>query len=180
MPDLKGRLLAKISRSEAGCWIWTGAQNSNGYGVIRVNGKLFAAHRASYLAFNGPLLSNLFVCHACDTPLCVNPKHLWLGTAADNAADCIAKGRRFRPSGPYVRAEYKPRKAYRKPIPLSLMPYRTLSRLMDEAARKRHCVQPINDRIAHRLVHYWDGRCPIEIKLLRAIEQIAWANVRLF
>jgi hypothetical protein len=46
---------------------------------------------------NGPISSGLLVCHRCDTPACVNPEHLFLGTHADNTGDMMAKGRGRRP-----------------------------------------------------------------------------------
>lgn len=75
------------------CWEWTGNKNMLGYGMIWYDGKNIRAHRVSYLIFNGDLSDNLFVCHKCDNPSCVNPSHLFLGTSKDNMRDMIKKGR---------------------------------------------------------------------------------------
>ncbi len=81
---------------EAGCWIWSYSE-SNGkylkYGRQSFNGRVYHAHRLSYLLFRGPIPQGMRVCHSCDTPLCINPDHLWLGSDYQNCADKIAKGR---------------------------------------------------------------------------------------
>jgi HNH endonuclease len=79
---------------ETPCWIWQGAPDtSDGYGHIRWNGTDYLAHRASWIFHVAPISDDLHVLHHCDTPLCVNPDHLWRGTDADNVDDMWAKGR---------------------------------------------------------------------------------------
>jgi len=74
------------------------------------------AHRLSWELANGPIPDGLFVLHRCDTPRCVRPEHLFLGTKADNTADMMAKGRQVLPP---VREEcrnwhaYTPENTYR-------------------------------------------------------------------
>ena len=82
-----------------GCWLWTGSLASNGYGRASIWNHRWLAHRCSYDAFIGPIQGDLFVCHRCDTPACVNPQHLFLGVAQDNSADMVSKGRVSRPKG---------------------------------------------------------------------------------
>jgi hypothetical protein len=91
---------------ESGCWIWMGpikdkARGDMAYGIFRAYFKKpqIRAHRFSYEFFNGKIINNLHVCHKCDIPLCVNPKHLFLGTHQDNIADRDRKGRQAIPRG---------------------------------------------------------------------------------
>ena len=81
-----------------GCWLWTAAVSAGGYGAAYNNGKYQSAHRMSWELENGEIPAGVFVCHKCDTPSCVNPDHLFLGTPKENTQDMIKKGRRVAPS----------------------------------------------------------------------------------
>lgn len=77
-----------------GCWIWRERwRRKGGYGIFVMGKKRRIASRVSYELFNGPLTNGLCVCHTCDNPPCVNPKHLWLGTNDENMIDMTQKGR---------------------------------------------------------------------------------------
>jgi len=81
-----------------GCWLWTASLSGGGYGSFRVGEKKLYAHRVAYDLYKGPIpegdgYHGTCVCHTCDTPECVNPEHLFLGTHTDNMRDRSAKGR---------------------------------------------------------------------------------------
>lgn len=85
-----------IPEPMSGCWLWIGAVDRKGYGQMnRENIGHKIAHRFSWEYYIGPIPDGLFVCHKCDIPSCVNPDHLFLGTAKQNTEDSIRKGRMF-------------------------------------------------------------------------------------
>lgn len=75
---------------DTGCWIWFGVRNKDGYGVA--NAKELA-HQWSYRTFIGPIPRGGVVMHSCDTPACVCPEHLSVGTQGENNKDAGRKGR---------------------------------------------------------------------------------------
>lgn len=83
--------VAKIGDNE--CWGWTGSKIKKGYGNFWLNRRIVKVHRFSYELHKGKIPDGLVVCHTCDNPPCVNPKHLWVGTVKDNAQDMIIKKR---------------------------------------------------------------------------------------
>jgi hypothetical protein len=79
------------------CTIWTASLNANGYGQLNIGGRPVPAHRVSWFLAHGAWPSN-FLLHKCDNRRCVRIDHLCEGTAADNSADMVRKGRSLRGS----------------------------------------------------------------------------------
>lgn len=78
------------------CELWTGGHN-RGYGIFAISHReSVRASRFIYALRVGELRDDQLVLHKCDNPSCVNVDHLFLGSAADNAADRNAKGRTAR------------------------------------------------------------------------------------
>lgn len=94
---LAERLWRKVEKGTADeCWEWQGKRSTKGYGLIARGSRDMRsdrAHRVAYEVARGPIPAGLFVLHHCDNPPCCNPSHLFLGTAADNTADMMRKGR---------------------------------------------------------------------------------------
>ena len=84
---------SKINKTDT-CWLWQGAISSKGYGRMRQDGKHISTHRYIFKMAYGEIPDGLFVLHDCDTPACVRPAHLFLGTQQDNIDDMINKGRK--------------------------------------------------------------------------------------
>lgn len=82
-----------IPEPNSGCWIWTAALDSKGYGLAWLFRRCLKAHRLSWVMHNRPLKEGEYVLHKCDNRSCVNPDHLFVGSLADNARDCRDKGR---------------------------------------------------------------------------------------
>lgn len=92
-PDrLLARFWAKVEKSD-GCWLWRGARTGKGYGNVKRNGRWYGAHKYAYELEHGPVPDGMELCHHCDTPACVRPSHLFVGTHIDNVRDMMAKGR---------------------------------------------------------------------------------------
>lgn len=82
------------------CWLWNGGQRVGAYGGITFSAasNLFtteSTHRISWILAKGKIPKGKLILHSCDTPLCVRPSHLFVGTYSDNMSDMLRKGRQW-------------------------------------------------------------------------------------
>jgi hypothetical protein len=85
------RLLDGYTVDKNGCWIWQSSKHKNGYGWLKVFGKVVSAHRYSYQLHKGDIPEGLEIMHSCDVRCCINPDHLRAGTHQENMAQVFAK-----------------------------------------------------------------------------------------
>lgn len=90
---MRKRFFANVEKEENGCWAWVGATRDDGRGSISISGKTMYAHHLSLTVHGRPLPKGLMACHKCHNRNCVNPDHLYHGTAADNSRDAVLAGR---------------------------------------------------------------------------------------
>lgn len=87
--------LNNVFVADNGCQLWLGSTGS-GYPRPRIDGELAMLHRLSYAHRYGPIPAydprGLIVCHSCGNRLCINPQHMYLGFAKDNALDMVSHG----------------------------------------------------------------------------------------
>ena len=96
LPTFAERFNARVDkRSPDECWPWLGTRDDKGYGRIGAgtHSKYRLAHRVAYEMTYGTIPDGAHVCHHCDHPWCVNPRHMFLGSNDDNIADKVRKGR---------------------------------------------------------------------------------------
>ena len=84
---------------ETGCWIWEKSVSGKGYARMSIKDRLYGVNRVAWEIYRGHIPNGMNVLHNCDTPLCINPDHLFLGTFSDNLQDCHNKGRKNHPRG---------------------------------------------------------------------------------
>lgn len=88
-PRLPANFWSKVRVNELGCWEWTAAKNSRGYGCFAINAKSQLAHRVSYIALVGPIAEGLQIDHLCRNKTCVRPTHLEPVSATVNVRRAI-------------------------------------------------------------------------------------------
>lgn len=101
--ELINKLKHSVKIKENGCWEWIGCRNKYGYGQIRWNKTTYGAHRLSYNTFIGHIPQRMYVCQTCENPPCINPEHLFVGTASENKKNYHSKAKLGRKPKVYPR-----------------------------------------------------------------------------
>ncbi len=124
-------------RGEDECWDWIPTRSTRAYGVFSIGPRSLGAHRYAWFLAHGFEPGDLFVCHRCDRPCCVNAAHLFLGTTQDNNNDKIAKGREA------VGEDAAGAKLTRKQVEWALAEHasgRSQNSIATELGVTRHCI----------------------------------------
>lgn len=148
---LAAKFWARADRTggESACWLWKAGTNRT-YGIFAISYARQLAHRFAWILANDrDVPEGACVCHSCDNPLCVNPAHLWLGTARENVHDAIAKGRNSPPPH-YVGRGHHYGKRDRCPRGHEYSPGNTQMR--SDMPTARRCLQCQKDRTARRRI----------------------------
>lgn len=98
MPPKAASIAERLERNSmpepnSGCVLWLAACDDDGYGLINNTGGSRRAHVVAYEQAHGPLPDGMIACHRCDVRCCINERHIYPGTQADNVADMMRKGR---------------------------------------------------------------------------------------
>jgi len=83
---------SRIIVAPSGCWDWRGCL-IEGYAAVWYEGRMWKVNRLAHHLRGNTLPREVMVCHKCDNRPCINPDHIFLGSASDNAKDCEQKGR---------------------------------------------------------------------------------------
>ena len=98
------RFWARVQQcGPAECWPWMAARSGNGYGYLKIGGRMVRAHRVAYELEHGPIPAGAYILHSCDVPTCCNPDHLRVGDHAENMADMVVRRRGVRYGDEVVR-----------------------------------------------------------------------------
>lgn len=92
-PELAERIMRRVVRAGE-CQLWQGAHDPDGYGIVKVAGRVRRLTRLVWELHHGPIPGGLSVLHSCDSPSCVRIDHLMIGSQRANIQDMLRKGRR--------------------------------------------------------------------------------------
>jgi HNH endonuclease len=143
---------AAITADTTHCWLWMAA-TTKGYGTFALASKQVQAHRIAYQITNGPIPDRMLVLHTCDTPACVNPNHLVIGTQSDNIKDMWERGRA---RGGQGNTQGHPQPTLRKLTMEQVRAIRASDRSISALARQ-YGVARVAIRKIKRGIHYREG-----------------------